>query len=46
VDLLAAGVDGLWLAVTFEGRRFIGARRKRLVSDLLSAVLGNNGKGP
>jgi len=45
VDLLAAGVDGLWLAVTFEGRRFIGARRKRLVSNLLSAVLGNIGKG-
>jgi AcrR family transcriptional regulator len=39
VDLLAAGVDGLWLAVTFEGRRFSGARRRRLVSQLLAAVL-------
>ena len=42
VDLLAAGVDGLWLAVTFEGPRFSGARRKRLVAHLLSAVLGLN----
>ena len=40
VDLLAAGVDGLWLAVTFEGRRFSGRRRKRLVTNLLVSVLG------
>lgn len=39
VDLLAAGVDGLWLAVTFEGGRFSGPRRRRLVSQLLAAVV-------
>jgi AcrR family transcriptional regulator len=39
VDLLAAGVDGLWLAVTFEGRRFGGPRSRRLVSQLLTAVV-------
>jgi AcrR family transcriptional regulator len=39
VDLLAAGVDGLWLAVTFEGGRFSGPRRRRLVSQLLTAVV-------
>ncbi len=40
VDLLAAGIDGLWIATTFEGRRFNGTRRKRLVAMLLAAVLG------
>ena len=40
VDLLAAGIDGLWIAITFEGRRFNGTRRKRLVAMLLAAVLG------
>lgn len=40
VDLLAAGVDGLWLAMTFEGRRFASQRRKRLVNSLLVSVLG------
>jgi AcrR family transcriptional regulator len=39
VDLLAAGVDGLWLAVTFEGSRFSGPRRRRLVSDLLASLV-------
>ncbi|HEX7374017.1 MAG TPA: TetR family transcriptional regulator C-terminal domain-containing protein [Steroidobacteraceae bacterium] len=39
VDLLAAGVDGLWLAVTFEGRRFSAARRRQLVTNLMTAVL-------
>jgi AcrR family transcriptional regulator len=39
VDLLAAGVDGLWLAVTFEGGRFSGPRRRRLVAQLLAAVV-------
>jgi len=43
VDLLAAGIDGLWLAVTFESGRFSGARRKRLVSNLLAAVLALDG---
>lgn len=40
IDLLAAGVDGLWLAVTFEGRRFSGPRRRRLVALLLRRVVG------
>jgi AcrR family transcriptional regulator len=39
VDLLAAGVDGLWLAVTFERSRFGAGRRRRLVEELLDAVL-------
>lgn len=39
VDLLAAGVDGLWLAVTFEGGRFSGPRRRRLAAQLLAAVV-------
>lgn len=39
VDLLAAGVDGLWLAVTFEGGRFSGPRRRQLVSLLLASVV-------
>jgi AcrR family transcriptional regulator len=39
IDLLAAGVDGLWLAVTFEGKRFSGARRRRLVEQLLAALV-------
>src|SRR5512137_901467 len=39
IDLLAAGVDGLWLAVTFEGGRFSGPRRRRLVAQLVSSVV-------
>ena len=39
VDLLAAGIDGLWLAVTFEGGRFSGPRRRRLVSQLMTSVV-------
>lgn len=39
VDLLAAGVDGLWLAVTFEGKRFSGPRRRALVARLLGALV-------
>ena len=39
IDLLAAGVDGLWLAVMFEGKRFSAARRRRLVGMLMSSVL-------
>lgn len=48
VDLLAAGVDGLWLAVTFEGTRFSGARRRRLVGELMTALVrpGVSGAGP
>lgn len=41
IDLLAAGVDGLWLAVTFEGKRFSGARRRRLVAQLLQALVSS-----
>jgi AcrR family transcriptional regulator len=40
IDLLAAGVDGLWLAVTFEGARFSGARRRRLVAQLMERLVG------
>lgn len=39
IDLLAAGIDGLWLAVTFEARRFGADRRRRLVRQLMAAVL-------
>jgi len=39
IDLLAAGVDGLWLAVTFEGARFSGPRRRRLVAQLVEALV-------
>ncbi len=39
VDLLAAGVDGLWLAVTFESARFSGPRRRRLVAQLMQALV-------
>lgn len=42
IDLLAAGVDGLWLAMTFEGRRFSGARRRRLVEQLLLKIAGRD----
>lgn len=42
VDLLAAGVDGLWLGVTFEGGRFRGPRRRRLAAQLLAAVVSPN----
>lgn len=40
VDLLTAGIDGLWFSVTLEGRRYTGPRRRRLVGQLLDAVLG------
>ena len=45
IDLLAAGVDGLWLAVTFEGRRFSGARRRRLVAQLMAALVSSGASG-
>jgi AcrR family transcriptional regulator len=45
VDLLAAGVDGLWLAVTFEGDRFSGPRRKRLLAQLMAAALSPSASG-
>jgi AcrR family transcriptional regulator len=45
VDLLAAGVDGLWLAVTFEGDRFSRPRRKRLLAQLMAATLSPSASG-
>ena len=44
IDLLAAGIDGLWIAITFETARFSGPRRRRLVSSLLTAVLQVGGR--
>jgi len=39
IDLLTAGIDGLWIGATFEPRRFSLKRRRQLVSELLAAVL-------
>ena len=38
-DLLAAAIDGFWIAGTFEPRRFSRHRRRRLLNQLLSAVV-------
>ena len=38
-DLLAAGIDGLWIGRTFEPGRFPARRRRRLVAQLLRSVL-------
>jgi DNA-binding transcriptional regulator YbjK len=38
-DLLAAGVDGLWLSAAFEPRRFPAGRRRRLLDQLLRTVI-------
>jgi AcrR family transcriptional regulator len=40
VDLLTAGIDGIWIGSTFEPARFPVRRRRRLVAQLLHAVLG------
>lgn len=40
IDLLAAGIDGLWLGSSFEPARFPPRRRRRLVGQLLLSVLG------
>ena len=40
IDLLAAGIDGLWLGSSFEPARFPLRRRRRLVGQLLLSVLG------
>ena len=40
VDLLTAAIDGLWLNATFESGRYPPRRRRALVAQLLSAVLG------
>jgi len=39
VDLLIAGVDGLWIGVAFERERYRGARRRHLVNQLIHTVL-------
>ncbi len=40
IDLLTAGIDGIWIGSTFEPARFPVRRRRRLVGELLDAVLG------
>jgi DNA-binding transcriptional regulator YbjK len=40
IDLLSAGIDGLWIGSTFEPGRFPVRRRRRLVAELLKSVLG------
>lgn len=40
IDLLTAGIDGIWLGSTFEPARFPVRRRRRLVAELLNSVLG------
>ena len=39
VDLLSAGIDGLWIGVTFEAARLPPRRRRRLLAQLLAAVV-------
>lgn len=41
VDLLIAGVDGLWIGVAFERERYRGARRRQLVTKLIDSVLAS-----
>ena len=38
VDLLISGVDGLWLGVVMEARRYPPARRRRLVNALIGSI--------
>jgi AcrR family transcriptional regulator len=40
-DILAAGVDGLWLCSAFESQRFAAGRRRQLLDQLLSAVVAS-----
>lgn len=40
IDLLTAGIDGIWIGSTFEPARFTVRHRRRLVAQLLSATLG------
>ena len=40
IDLLTAGIDGIWIGSTFESARFPVRRRRRLVGELMEAVLG------
>jgi AcrR family transcriptional regulator len=39
IDLLTAGIDGIWIGSTFEPGRFPVRHRRRLVAQLLSANL-------
>ena len=39
IELLTAGVDGLWIGATFEPARFPIRRRRDLVAQLLRSVL-------
>ncbi len=39
IDLLVAGIDGLWIGAAFEPGRFSRQRRRALVRGLLAAVL-------
>lgn len=39
-DLLVAAVDGLWLAMTLEPRRFTRLQRKRLLRQTINAITG------
>jgi TetR/AcrR family transcriptional regulator, transcriptional repressor of bet genes len=40
VDLLIAGIDGLWLGVVTDAKRFPPRRRARLVNVLVNSVIG------
>ena len=40
IDLLTAGIDGIWIGSSFEPGRFPVRRRRRLVAQLLNSVLG------
>jgi AcrR family transcriptional regulator len=42
IDLLTAGIDGIWIGCTFEPGRFPMRRRRRLVAHLLQSVLGES----
>ena len=41
VDLLVAGIDGLWLGVVMDAKRYPLARRRRLVAALIRSVTGS-----
>jgi AcrR family transcriptional regulator len=43
-DLLTAAVDGYWIGATFEPRRFPPRRRRALVAQLLTTVLGRGSR--
>jgi AcrR family transcriptional regulator len=40
IDLLTAGIDGIWIGSTFEPARFPVRHRRRLVAQLLNSILG------